>query len=270
MPIARVRDLILTMTPQDETPYLAQARVENFMTLGIVLHGYGIIPDRNTAKYALADDAGHEFIIDARALSPSLKPKWIPAYKEPPLFRQKPDETCWYTYLPEARAVYCCFRGYKDLGKHSAGLFRMINEQQPTKLVIDMRQNGGGDYTVGLRYLVRPIRDLPSINRKGHLFILIGPQTFSAAMSNAAHFRYQTAALLVGEPIGEKPNSYQESRRIKLPNSHLTLSYSIRFYKFVEQGENLIRPDHEIIPTWAEFKSGRDPVLEWVLKQELR
>jgi hypothetical protein len=34
----------------------------------------------------------------------------------------------------------------------------------------------------------------------------------------------------------------------------------------VESGENIIRPDQEIVPTWAEHKAGRDPVLEWVLK----
>jgi hypothetical protein len=266
-PIARARELLLTMTPQDETPFLAQARIEGFLTLGIVLHGYGITPDRRATKLALADEAGRELILEARAIAPGSKPKWIPVFKDPPLFRQMPGESFWYTYLLENRTVYCNFRGYNGLGKHAAGLFKLVSEQQPTKLVIDMRQNGGGDYTVGLRYLVRPIRELPSVNQKGRLFVLIGPQTFSAAMSNAAHFRTQTAAILVGEPIGEKPNSYQESRRVKLPNSHLTLFYSVRFYKFVEAGENLIRPDQEIVPSWAEFKEGRDPVLEWVVKQ---
>ncbi len=86
---------------------------------------------------------------------------------------------------------------------------RRIEEQHPDKRVVDLPQNGGGDYTVGLRYLVHPIRDLPSINRKGHLFVLVGVNTFSAAMSNAAHFRTKTAALLAGQTIGERPNSYQ-------------------------------------------------------------
>ncbi len=236
--------------------------------VGIALHGYGIIPDRRRAKLALADEAGREFIVEAHALAPNAKITWVPVFKEPPLFRQRAGESCWYTYLPEARTVYCAFRGYNGLGKHSAGLFKLVGEQHPIKLVIDMRENGGGDYTVGLRHLVHPVRELPDINRKGHLYILIGPQTFSAAMSNAAHFRTQTAALLIGQPIGEKPNSYQESRRTKLPNSQWNLCYSVRYYKFVEGGENLIRPDREIIPSWEEYKDGRDPVLEWVLKQE--
>jgi hypothetical protein len=136
--------------------------------------------------------------------------------------------------------------------------------------VIDVRLNGGGDYEKGLKYLVHPIRDLPEINRKGHLFILVGPNTFSAAMSNSAHFRYQTNAILVGQQIGERPNSYQEVREMKLPNSGWTVRYSVKFYKFVETGENVIQPDQEIIPSSDDYRSGRDPVLEWVLNSGAR
>jgi hypothetical protein len=268
MPLARARELLLTMTPQDETPVLAQARIENFLTMGIVLHGYGIIPDRNTARFTLAGDDGHEFRMEFHALTPAAKVRWVPVYKEPPLFRQKAGEPFWYTSLPDSRAVYCNFRSYRQLAKNARGLLELVDQQHPDKLVIDLRQNGGGDYFEGLRYLIEPIRKRPDINRKGHLFVLIGPHTFSAAMSNAAHFRTKTAALLVGEPIGEKPNSYQEPRQMNLPNSHLMVRYSTKFYRFVETGENMIRPDHEIVPSWNEFKAGRDPVLEWVLKYE--
>ncbi len=102
-PIARAAELLLSMTPQAETPILAQARVENFLTMGIVLHGYGIVADRNSARYTLADDDGHEFTVDFQALPPDAKVKWVAPYKEPPLFRQKPGESFWYTYLPDAR-----------------------------------------------------------------------------------------------------------------------------------------------------------------------
>jgi hypothetical protein len=52
---------------------------------------------------------------------------------------------------------------------------------------------------------------------------------------------------------------------MKLPNSHWTVRYSVKFYKFVENGENVNRPDQEIAPSWDDYRSGRDPVLEWVL-----
>ena len=264
-PVARAHEMLLALTPADETGVLRDARANGFLTIGIVLHGSGIVHDRNLVRYTLADDDGKEFTVDVHSVKRSEKLNWTYPYKETPLFRQKPDEDFWYTYLPESHTVYCSFRGYKDLGQHSKGLFDLIKQQHPDKLVIDMRMNGGGDYNVGLRHLVHPIRDLAEINRKGHLFVLIGSNTFSAAMSNSAHFRYQTNAILVGQQIGEKPNSYQEAREMKLPNSHWTVRYSVRFYKFVDNGENLIRPDQEIIPSWEDYKSGRDPVLDWVL-----
>ena len=265
LPVERARELLLPLTPGDETQILRDSRVLGFLTTGIFLHGMGIIPDRSVARYTVADDRGNEFAIDVHAATPGENLSWAYAFQKEPLFRQKPDETFWYTYLPDSHTVYCNFRGYKDLGKHAKGLLDVIRQQHPDKLVIDMRQNGGGDYNEGLKYLVQPIRGLSDINRKGHLFILTGPNTFSAAMSNSTHFRYQTNAILVGETVGEKPNSYQEAREMQLPNSHWTVRYSTKFYKFVDSGENLIRPDREITTSWDDYRSGRDPVLAWVL-----
>jgi hypothetical protein len=265
--IARAHELLLSLTPSDETQLLRDSRVLDFLAKGIFLHGIGIIPERNTARYTLVDNNGREFTIDLQAVAAADNSKlnWTFAFKERPLFRQRPEENFWYTYLHDSHTVYCSFRGYKDLGKQSKGLFNLVNQEHPDKLIIDMRLNGGGDYEKGLKYLVHPIHHLSNINRKAHLFVLVGPTTFSAAMSNAAHFRYQTNAILVGQQIGEKPNSYQEAREMKLPNSHWTVRYSVKFYKFVQVGENVIRPDKEIVPSWADYRAGQDPVLQWVL-----
>ena len=53
-----------------------------------------------------------------------------------------------------------------------------------------------------------------------------------------------------------------------MPNSRLTVRYSTRYYKFSEDPENVIRPDREIIPSWDDYKAGRDPVLAWVLTSD--
>jgi hypothetical protein len=268
VPVARVHDLLLPLTPQDETPAFAEARITDYTSLGMALHGVGITRDRSVAHFTVADDAGQESTLDLHAIAATDPPftNWVTPSKEQPLFRQNPQETFWYKYLPEYRTVYCSFRGYKDLGSHAAGLFKLIKEQKPDKLVIDLRQNLGGDYFQGLKHVVHPIRDLPAINKKGHLFVLIGVNTFSAAMANAAHFRYQTNAILVGQTIGEKPNSYSEPREFTLPNSHWTVRYSTKYYKFVESDENIIRPDQQIGGTWVDYSSGRDLALDWVLQ----
>ena len=141
----------------------------------------------------------------------------------------------------------------------------ILKRERPDKLVIDLRHNNGGDYNVGLKYLIELLRKNNKINQRGHLFVLIGADTFSAAMSNAAQFRAMTNAMLVGQPIGERPNSYQEPRQFRLPNSHLVVRYSTRYYKFVEGRDNVVAPDKEIAPTWEDYKSGHDVVLDWVL-----
>lgn len=267
-PIAQARELLASLTPQDETPELAEFFIQRYLSVGLILHGLDITSDRGMARYTLADDSGNESTFEVHALPPGAKVDWIRAYSQPPLFRQKPEEQFWYTYLPDSHTVYCNERAVRDLKGPGRELLKFIQEKQPEKLVIDLRQNGGGDYFEGLHHVIEPIRALPGINRKGHLFVLISNETFSAAMSNAAQFRSLTAAMLVGGTIGERPNSYQEPREMTLPNSHLTVRYSTKFYKFVEGGENILRPDQEILPTWEDYKAGRDPVLEWVLKYQ--
>ncbi|HEV8060058.1 MAG TPA: hypothetical protein VGP68_09305, partial [Gemmataceae bacterium] len=149
-PIARAREVLLSMTPRAETPALAQARVTSFLTLGLVLHGMGITPDRNETRWTLADDDGHEFVVEVHALRPGGEHEWVPVWKDPPLYRRKPDESFWHTYLPDSRTVYCSFRGYQDLRKQAGDLLALLARQRPDKLVIDLRQNGGGDYIEGL------------------------------------------------------------------------------------------------------------------------
>ena len=99
--------------------------------------------------------------------------------------------------------------------------------QKAKKIVIDLRQNSGGDYKEALKYLIEPI---------------------------------------FGQPIGERPNSYQEANEVRLPNSHLLLRYSTQYCEFLPGArENRIIPDKAIFPTWGDVKDGRDPVLPWAL-----
>ena len=262
--ITTARDLAARMTPAAETTALADARIAGFLTKGITLHGLSIIPARNVASYTLQNDNGDQFTMNFPAIPPDADMKLVNLVKDPPLHRRHSDENFWFQYLPEFHTLYCNFRGYQGLDKNAADLMRELKVRNPDKLVIDLRQNGGGDYSKGIKYLIDPIR-VSKLNRKGHLFVLIGVNTFSAAMSNSAHFREMTHAMLVGEPIGERPNSYQENREMRLPNSHLLVRYSIRYYEFAKGKENLIRPDYEIITDWNQYKAGKDPVLDWVL-----
>jgi len=92
-PVARAHEMLLALTPSDETDVLRNERANGFLTIGILLHGTGIVRDRNLVRYTLADDDGQEFTVDARSVTRSEKEKlnWTYPYQDAPRFRQKPD-----------------------------------------------------------------------------------------------------------------------------------------------------------------------------------
>lgn len=205
--------------------------------------------------------------MDVQGLAPGDSVKMKSGFSDAALRFQKVDQPFWCEAIDEKNAVYCAWHGYQKLEENAQAMFSLIDREHPRKLVIDMRDNGGGDNTIGEAQIVKPVAARPDLNSNGHLYVLIGPKTFSAAMNNAAQFQDDTQAITVGETIGEKPNSYQEPRQFRLPNSHLVVRASTLFYTFRKTGDNAVRPNKEIIPTWADVKSGRDLVLDWVLSQ---
>ncbi len=97
--------------------------------------------------------------------------------------------------------------------------------------------------------------------------MITGPGTFSAAAVNALDMRNEANAILVGSPTGMRPNHYGEHAEFRLPNSGFRVSYSTYYHRFGADTDSAVVPDQNIEPTWAEFRAGRDPVIEWVLSR---
>ena len=235
-----------------------------------VLHALGVVSDPARAAFTVQHDDGRVITLD---ISPVVVPApvngvvalgLVPVV-QPPLSRQRPGEAFWFTFLQDKQTAYANFRRYPSLKQNARAFFDFIDRNPTQRVVIDLRQNGGGDFFEGRAHLVEPIKKRPAINQKGRLFVAVGRQTFSAAMVNAIDFRKETNAILVGEPIGERPNSYSENDEMTLQNSKLVVSYSTRYYKFVDQDVAAVLPDVHIEQTWADFRTGRDGVIDWVL-----
>ncbi|HEY3949527.1 hypothetical protein [Phenylobacterium sp.] len=267
LPVAEAWTRALTLTPQDELPELQEGRAVTYLRSGMLLHGLGITPARNQATYVLKTDAGRLITLKLTGLGPGVTVPMTRATAATGLAHQNPGRAFWCQDLAASHAVYCAFHGYQTLGRDAREMFELIDKAHPGKLIIDMRDNGGGDNTVGYGFLIRPLKARADLNQTGRLYVLVGALTFSAAMNNAAQFQDDTKAILVGQEIGEKPNSYQEPRQFRLPNSHLIVRASSLYYKFREHGPNAVAPDKAITPTWDDVKAGRDPALDWVLAQ---
>jgi hypothetical protein len=203
------------------------------------------------------------------ALSPGAQITWTQSDQISPFLLHR-DDGLWFTYLPETKTVYADFRSYrKQLEQNAKALWSFIDANDVDRLVIDLRHNSGGNYSEGRRLLLYPAIFKPRLNRSGHLYVLTGRTTFSAAMTNATDFRRETEAILVGEPTGGRPNTFQENGWFYLPNSHIDVSAAQLHYRFGDESADAVYPDHRIDPDFASYWAGRDPMMEWVLKQPL-
>ena len=274
LPIAEVEVRIRSCFPsaEAENEWYALSTSPAFINRPEVLHALGVVADPAQARFTFEDDQGAKFTLELKpiAMPPVVRgnvaiPGMLPV-AAPPLFRQKPAERFWFDVLPDS-TVYVSWRGYDGLGDQARKLFRVLDSHPVKRVVIDLRQNGGGDFKVGRKHVIQPIRQRAALNQKGRLFVIVGRRTYSAALANAVDFRKDTNAILVGEPIGERPNSFSENDELTLPNSRLVVSYSTRYYKFVDEDVPAVLPDVRIDPKWLDWRAGRDPVMDWILQQ---
>lgn len=254
---------------QDETPQFVLEASANFLTFPAFLKQIGAASLNDKAVFEFLDEKNKKFSLEI-AVDSSEKTAWIYPYKTAPLWLENRDKPLAYKFLPASKTVYVQFQSYprrKEFRKFSDELFAFLDKTQPEKIVFDLRSNGGGDFTRGRDFFIKQLKTRPQFTKKGKLFVIAGRRTFSAGMSNAADFRNEFGAILVGEPSGQKPNGYSENRYFKLPNSHIDFSVSIDFYKFAATDTPGLIPDKMFEPDWQSFKAGRDSALEWILKQ---
>lgn len=263
MTIADVYAGLQQVIPQGENEWYVREQSARQVMCAEVLAALGITKTQQHAVFTFEPDSGSRFTLDVEPQAADND--WIEGAHPLPLCLQHPQEPFWFAYLRDTDTMYAHFRGYQNLAAHAQELFEAVDNHAPKRLVIDMRFNGGGNYTLTRNYLIPEIQNRPMLNTFGHLFILIGRGTFSAAMTNATDFRRETEALLVGEPTGARPNGYQENSWVTLPHSGLQLSIACRRYRFVDTDVEAVLPDILIQTSWLDYQAGRDPALEWVL-----
>jgi C-terminal processing protease CtpA/Prc len=174
----------------------------------------------------------------------------------------------WMTTDRERATAYLNFAQYpsfEDMLEFAAAVRARLEREGIRNLVIDLRENGGGDFYMGL-VLSSDILQVDTLDWQYGIYVLIGRHTFSAAMSNAAQFRQILNARLVGEPTGGNPVAYGEAGMFHLPHSGWPVMYSKRFYRFQANDTPGVQPDIPVDTSFAGMRDGRDDVLDWVLR----
>jgi hypothetical protein len=274
-------DVAIDDIAQQVTPYTSNVENEwswrhmvvRSITRSELLHSLGITYKGLQTKltYINANGVTSQQYVNAVSDDEYQKVTWLQAAKKKPTYLIQPKNSLldgiWYTLLPDDKTVYIRFDSYPSMSKmesFSEELAHYIEDQKLSRMVFDLRGNGGGDFYVGIG-LSQALLNLSSIDWLNGVFVIIGRNTFSAAMSNAAQYKQMLNARLIGEPTGANPLGFQELGMFTLPHSKRNVYYSKRIFRFQDENSEGIQPDIFIDPSWEHESVGRDPVIEWLL-----
>ena len=147
----------------------------------------------------------------------------------------------------------------------------------PCNAILDMRFNTGGDYTKAARFASH----LPAALRaNGRIYILTGPQTFSAAITTTAFVKQAAGAraVILGEPSGDRLAFYGEGNTGCLPHAKLCVHYATGMHDYAHSCHDWrkcywlnwlfpvrvrsLAPDETVEITFADYAARRDPVFD--------
>jgi hypothetical protein len=249
------------------------ARPDIFQALGLIkdMDHVPLVVERGDGRRVAVELARARPGVDAPADWVAINAKARAAL---PLYLRGREKPYWFERVPEARLVYMQYNAVADQREESlAGFCRRMMEcvdaNRVENLVIDLRHNGGGNGLLN-RALLRELVRSDTINQRGHLFAILGRNTFSAAMSLATDLGRQTECLLVGEPSCSGPNFRGQANPITLPCSGLRLSCASLYYQgalLSSDRRTWIAPDIVAELSSADEAENRDPALAAIIEE---
>ncbi|WP_018997512.1 S41 family peptidase [Hirschia maritima] len=179
----------------------------------------------------------------------------------------KTNERLWFGQHKTDPTILINFGRYPNYDEaHLLGnaLIEHIREQGTQTIIIDLRDNYGGDFFLGL-LLASYLNLADSVDWRNGVFVLTNGKTFSAAMSNTSQFKEILNARVVGGATGAAPCGYQDMGSFVLPHSKLEVTYSKRKFCFEQSKTDAIEPDFPIEVSIDDYLKSKDAALEWVL-----
>ncbi|NQY99013.1 MAG: hypothetical protein HRT82_17815 [Henriciella sp.] len=150
-------------------------------------------------------------------------------------------------------------------------------------LVVDFRLHDGGDYTKSMAFA----KSAPqSVKPDGKVYIITGPNTFSAGIVTVAMLKYYSGerAMVIGEQMGDREQFWAErGSRFSLPNSGYSINYATGYHNWEsgckgdkycytmnvkhEVPAGSLATQAEISQTFDSYQRGEDVVLDWIATQ---
>lgn len=266
---SRMSELISHDNSQGVRRYLSQA-----LGYAELLYGCHITENLQNAEIEVEKD-GKTLAETLQVLASDEGVAWTGANQQSsqplPLWLKSKQTPYWFEFLAQDKTVYLQFnentnRKDEPFDAFCARTVDFIDNHPVEKLVVDLRNNGGGTNLIN-KFLIWAILRTPKVNRRGHLFVIVGRNTFSAAMNCAGDLERWTEAVFAGEPSGSSPNFIGDTSRVILPYSGLRASISNLMWQnsVAWDDRTWIGPQLYYAPTFADWVANRDPVLDAIL-----
>jgi len=272
-----IEDVILKVGTivSHENPSFLKAMLPKYLCSAAVLYGLEIMDtfDKADLTVIYPDGSVREVTVDTvttAVFQDILSGPAMPPDQDLPLYRQNRGQNYWSSFLEPQSTIYFNYHYCKDSGNVSVedfckGLLDELNQNKVRRLVIDLRNNLGGNSTL-LEPFIGELTKIPKLNREGGLIVVLGRDTFSSALLNAYDLKKKTRAIFIGEASGGKPNCYGEVSYFVLQNSKLRIRYSTEYYDVIQDDSLLsLFPDVPFEVTFADYLANRDACMNYVL-----
>jgi hypothetical protein len=271
MPIDDVLAALEPLVPRDGPQTVAGFRTI-FLLRTSVLRGLGLVGDGDVTVSVGSDGQPNEEV----TVTPADWSAWrawageygiaLPARADT-IYLSDPDSVLYWRPLTEAHTVYVHYQAVTYVSLDDiAAISAAAADPAVTHVVLDLRQNGGGDNHT-FASLLSAMQDAASA-RPGSLYVLTDRLTFSAAANLATKLEQTTDATFAGEPPGGGLNFWDDVKWVSLPNYPLSprVGVSTRYWQFATPDDPrlTIEPDIAVPVTAADYFADRDPVLDAV------
>ena len=143
----------------------------------------------------------------------------------------------------------------------------IVARGEARRLILDLRQNPGGDNTTYGRLL--SLVEQFATDHPGATYVLIDRVTFSAASNLATEIEQRTDATFIGEPMGGGLNFWDDVRQVRMEALPVPMQVGVstRYWQFaaLDDPRLTIEPDVMLPVTADDHFARRDPVLDAAL-----